>query len=496
MSKRKKAAAAPQAILRHAKRPGQGYGAARQPRGRDPWQPPSGTAQRVVGPSWATIADRARDAVRNDPYAARIVEVWTGNIVATGATTRWANPAVAAAWDRWAGGAECDAGGMLQWGALQAVAVRSVIESGEVLAVYETVPVTADNPVGLAVRLLEGDHLDDRIDGQLPNGNVAVQGIEFSPQGRRVAYHLLPTMPNGELFPTAMPSIRVDASRVRHVFRQRRPGQVRDVSWLAPILWRLRDLGDYENALLRKAQIEACLALIVSGDDEGSIGPSVPQDGRVPADQLTDGMGNPVEQLEPGTILYRRNAGSTETVNPTSSTSHTTFARRNLEAAAVGVGLTYDQVSGDLTGANYSSLRAGKIEFRRVLEQIQYGLLIGQLVAPVAQTFYTRGATRGLWPDRGERAEHTPATPEMIDPMKDTMALIAQVRAGFVSQKEAVAGFGYDFATVLQQIREANQALTSMGIILDTDPRHTARSGGAQDAAQNAAAILRASEDE
>ena len=51
--------------------------------------------------------------------------------------------------------------------------------------------------------------------------------------------------------------------------------------------------------------------------------------------------------------------------------SHAAFARRSLEAAAVGTGLTYDQVAGDLTAANYSSLRAGKIEFRRLCEQVQ-----------------------------------------------------------------------------------------------------------------------------
>ena len=51
-------------------------------------------------------------------------------------------------------------------------------------------------------------------------------------------------------------------------------------------------------------------------------------------------------------------------VPPSGGGSHTAFARRALEAASVGAGLTHDQVSGDLTAANYSSLRAGKIEFR------------------------------------------------------------------------------------------------------------------------------------
>jgi hypothetical protein len=41
-------------------------------------------------------------------------------------------------------------------------------------------------------------------------------------------------------------------------------------------------------------------------------------------------------------ILYRRGMGSVEVVNPSGGGSHTAFARRALEAAAVGAGLTYD----------------------------------------------------------------------------------------------------------------------------------------------------------
>jgi len=41
-------------------------------------------------------------------------------------------------------------------------------------------------------------------------------------------------------------SQRVAARDVLHIYRKRRPGQLRDVSWLAPVLTRLCDLGDYE----------------------------------------------------------------------------------------------------------------------------------------------------------------------------------------------------------------------------------------------------------
>ena len=145
-------------------------------------------------------------------------------------------------------------------------------------------------------------------------------------------------------------------------------------------------------------------------------------------------------------------------------------------------------MSGDLTAANYSSLRAGKIEFRRLCEQVQYGMLIPMLVRPIADRFHQQGVLLGLW-DAGMPTDvaHVPPAHEMIDPLKDTTALIAQVRAGFVPQPEAVGSFGYDFRQAVEMIRTANALLDDAGISLDSDPRRVAKSGSAQDAAQMAA---------
>ena len=79
-----------------------------------------------------------------------------------------------------------------------------------------------------------------------------------------------------------------------------------------------------------------------------------------------------------------------------------------------------------------------------------------------------------------------------METLKDTTALIAQVRAGFVPQPEAAGAFGYDFRSAVEMIREANAALDAAGISLDTDPRRVAKSGGAQDAAQMAAVEIAA----
>jgi capsid protein len=59
------------------------------------------------------------------------------------------------------------------------------------------------------------------------------------------------------------------------------------------------------------------------------------------------------------------------------------FMRQQLRSIAVGVGLTYEQLTSDLTEVNYSSIRAGLIEFRRKAAQIQHHLMVYQFCRPV-----------------------------------------------------------------------------------------------------------------
>lgn len=463
-----------------------GYAAAGDTRASS-WAVSAGSGTTEVAAAATTVARRARDAVRNDPYAARIVDIWTWNIIGAGITTRWPDAAHADAWSRWSEGGECDAERQLDFAGLQALAVRAVVESGECFIRLLPAEVTEANPVGLRMQVLESDHLDTSRNGVI-DGRLTMQGIVLDDAGAPVGYWLFPRHP-GSWWPGvsgALVSEMIPARDVIHMYRRRRPGQLRDVSWLAPVLTQLRDLGDYEAAILMKAKIEACLAAVVTEDGDDTLTGT-------DSGLLKDAQGRPVETFEPGMILYRRGNGSVDVVNPSGGGSHAAFARRTLEAASVGAGLTYDQVSGDLTQANYSSLRAGKIEFRRGCEQIQYGMVVPMLLRPVAARFHAHGAMLGLWRgDMPKDVTHTPPPQEMIDPLKDTAALIAQVRAGFVSQAEAVGLFGYEFRQVVEEIKKGNAALDDAGMALDTDPRRVAKSGAAQDAAQIAAVEMAA----
>lgn len=464
---------------------GRNFAAARQPNGRAPWNPPRGSGNRAMSGAGAVVAARAHDAVRNNPYAARIVDVWTANLVGTGITTSWQDAGHAAAWERWSQSAECDVSGAGSLAAVQELAVRAMVQSGEALIWRVRAPANAANAVGLQLMVLEGDRLDWTYTSVI-GGNRVIQGVEINDLGRPVAYHILRDSQDGTYLPITQGRVRVPAEDIIHLYRRRRPGQLRDVSWLAPILWSLRDLGEYDTALLRKAYVEACLALVVSGDGADTVS------GQDNANLLRDASGRVIESIEPQMILYRDGPGEVATVSPSSGGSHLGYAKRTLEGAAVGTGLTYDQVSGDLTNANYSSLRAGKIEFRRHLEQLQYTLLVPVMCDRIAQWFHERGVETGILDAQKPGVRHVPPAPEMVDPAKDGAALLMLVRAGFISPQEVAGMLGSDYDRVIRDIAEANALADDLGLVLDSDPRRTARGGAAQDAAQNAAVEIAA----
>ena len=60
------------------------------------------------------------------------------------------------------------------------------------------------------------------------------------------------------------------------------------------------------------------------------------------------------------------------------------------------MGVPYTNVAGDLRQANYSSLREGKLEFRRRIEQFQHGRLVFQLCRPVWQRWLRDAVLAGV----------------------------------------------------------------------------------------------------
>ncbi len=447
------------------------YEGAKTGRRSDGWIASGTGANAEIGPALNRLRARSRDLVRNNAYAAKAVQALVSNMVGTGLMPRArASEASLGAqadhlWSRFA--QECDADGLTDFAGLQALIVRALVESGEALVRLRPRRIEDGLAVPLQLQVLEPDHLDAARTAELPGGGYILQGVEFDPIGRRVAYWLFPRHP-GEALSGGLQSQRVPAEQVLHLFERLRPGQVRGVPWFAPVMLKLRDLDDYEEAELVRKKIEACFAAFVTGvEDEETLGRA-----EISAE------GQRIESFEPGMIEYLEPGKDVRFATPSAAGGYAEYMRMQLHAVAAGVGLTYELLTGDLSQVNYSSIRAGLIEFRRRMEALQWQLLVPGLCQPVWRRFVLAAQAAGHLPqDLDLVAEWTAPRFEAVDPLKDIQADVLAVRAGVMTLKEAIARQGYEPGQVLREIAQTNAELDVLGLVLDSDPRRSTKTG-------------------
>jgi ATP-dependent protease ClpP protease subunit len=106
--------------------------------------------------------------------------------------------------------------------------------------------------------------------------------------------------------------------------------------------------------------------------------------------------------------------------------------------------LPYHPVTGDVRQANYSSLRAELVEFRRRVQQLQHGVIAHQLCRPVwARWLETAGLAGKLDlpdPAAARVVQWIPPRWDWVDPLKDIQAQVLAMEAGITSRRKVVEG--------------------------------------------------------
>ena len=138
---------------------------------------------------------------------------------------------------------------------------------------------------------------------------------------------------------------------------------------------------------------------------------------------------------------------------------------------AAGLGLPEHLVSGDLTGANYSSLRAGLLPFRQRVEQIQYGIFVPQFLRPVWRRVLTIGALlNALEFDSAMPVDWMMPRPMQVDPLKDVQATTAELAEGLTSRRKAVAERGWNVEELDAEIAADNARQKVLGLTFGAPP--------------------------
>ena len=250
------------------------------------WMPTGGSPQTDIIRDLPMLRARSRDQMRNAPVALGALNTTVSHTVGTGLTY---TPAIdadflglddeqAEAWQDdvkrrfsvWAASPNCDCARKLDFYGLQELAFRSFLESGDTFVLTPRMA-RHNKPARLALQLIEADRVCNP--SRAADTATVIDGIEIDPaSGEALACHVARQHPGGVL--TAgnvwdkVGFYGTDTGRrnVLHIFKPLRPGQVRGVPWIAPILEPLKQLGRWSDAELNAAVVSGLMATFIKMD--------------------------------------------------------------------------------------------------------------------------------------------------------------------------------------------------------------------------------------
>lgn len=432
----------------------------------------------------------ARMLVRDNAWAWGVVDTFVNSVIGKGIDIQSAyetadgtdlekiNERRDEVWQRWA--EICEINGQYTFAELQQMAMREIVEAGEVL--IRMVPVDRRfrgiyRPVPLALELIEADRLAEekdtfRIGAQ--GQNRINRGIEIDELGKPVAYWIYPNHPNDPNLSREMPR-RIDASEIIHLFNRQRVGQHRGISMFAPCVSWIRDLGTYVDNELQASAVASCFTVAIK--TEGGISGLNPPSSA--AGEASDSDGNRYEYLQPGMVMHLNPNESIESANPGRPNSASEpWINLMLRGIAVGTGLSYETVARDYSQTNYSSNRASQLEDRRRFRRWQR-YFIEKLNQRVWDKFCLSAAMIDLAgfptvadlldnPRRAAPCEHMPPSWEWVDPQSEQQSSEAGLKAFQTTYLDELGSRGKNWRHVFYQRAKEEALLKQLGLTSPT----------------------------
>jgi lambda family phage portal protein len=319
---------------------------------------------------------------------------------------------------------------------------------------------------------MDADQIDPQLTRTTAGQAKILAGIEFDAAGQRVGYHAFKERPGLPLALTSfLDTVRLPAADVVHLFNPLVIGQVRGISWFAPVLLRLHDYDAAIDAQLMRQKISALFAGFIYDANGEAAGFTGEQKGQ---DILESG-------LEPGTLKVLPNGKQIVFSDPADLGAEAIgFLKVTAHEIAAGLGIPYEMMTGD---ANYSSMRSGEIKFRRRVEALQYHVLDYKFCRPIWRRFVTTAVLSGVLDAPGFERDPEPylskrsITPrfEGVDAAKDMQADLDSLAGGLMSPRQAAAARGYDLEVLYREISEDRALAESMGLSFNVAPKLNAQ---------------------
>lgn len=278
-----------------------------------------------------------------------------------------------------------DIGRRLTFDEIQYLAIRKVIEDGESVII----PTWLDDPLQPLARRLQIIEAD-RI---AATDREFQYGIKLGAHGEPMQYSIRKA---GSYSQYDVIDARDEAGRpkILHIYRPLRPGQIRGVPLLSPVLALFKDVAETREAWVMKERIQACLAMVLTKKTD-----PIQEAMRNATDTevSTKTASTRLQQMEPGMIYYNEEGDEVSLLDPgRSAEGFEPFFRSTIRMICAALGIPYELVMKDFSQTNYSSARAALLEGRRVFTHWRKWLAT-KLCQPVYEMVLEEAFLRGLF---------------------------------------------------------------------------------------------------
>ena len=452
------------------------FDAGRVTRTTSDWNPGTTTADVEIAAYIQLLRARARDHDRNNDYARRYYGALVNNVLkedvgfslqmqvrdASGSPDNYANDTIESAWKQWSKPKNCTVTGLDGLYDVAALALRSAARDGSFLC--EIIRDKSLNEFAFALKPLEIDHLDLRYNVVLENGNSVFIGIEKNPNGKVVALWLVDQHPGDTMlsYPYGYTTRRrVPMENIIHYFVRERPTQHLGVPWLCSAMTRLNHLKEYERAELiaaRSAAEKGGWFKNTSGEPGGYKGPD-------------DGSGNKIMDSAPGSFEELPQGFDFIPYDPKHPTdAFSPFIKATLRGVAAGGGISYMALTGDLSEANFSSMRAGRLEELEFYKKIQ-SHMIRHFMLPVFEAWLESAFLSGYFDplpfskfDKFNAPKFTGRSWPWIDPKADVEAALMAINGGLTTRTKITEEGGENFEEIISTLQQEKMLADKAGL--------------------------------
>ncbi len=456
------------------------YEAAEKSALTDGWRHPSTDPNQEVEGNLGILRDRSRDAYRNVSWIRKGIRTIERHTVGAGFSAeitaiddsdraKRSAEALRVLWDdhftRNDNPSGFDADGRLNYVAGSRMVVRTAATAGEVLMRRRRIRLSPGVRVPLRMQFLEPDFIDEsqhQVDRTASRTVRDIQGVRFT-NGHRSGYWLFDEHP-GSMF-GSLTSRLVSADGISHIFESIRANQARGRILATASLRPTKDLRDYGDAQISRQQVAALFAAFTKGgntlqaDDQGQ------------------------QRLAPASIVP---LGDTEEVmfsDPPKVEGYSEFVDTELRSAAAGIGVAFEQLSGNYSQVNFASARLALMEAWGEFSTWQTDTLIPHFAGPLWRWFVNAAvlaaSARGepeIFPELVSVEWTCPVRP-MIEPDREIAAMKDAIRSGLSPLSAELRKRGLNPRRALEQMRKDNELIDEMELVLDSDPRKVGAAG-------------------